>query len=87
MKIRYEYDSELSLRDKGTLLVCLTLLEDGDRPTIENIKNISVDAETGIRSSLTHLAELGYYKAIKYKKDGKGFDWKYEATDTREVQE
>lgn len=87
MKIRYEYDSELSLRDKGTLLVCLTLLKDGDRPTIENIKCRSVDAETGIRSSLSRLTELGYYKAIKYKKDGKGFDWKYEATDTREVTE
>lgn len=87
MIIKYEYDPELSLRDKGTLLVCLTLLKDGDRPTIENIKCRSVDAETGIRSSLSHLAELGYYKAIKYKKDGRGFDWKYEATDTREVQE
>lgn len=87
IRIRYEYDPELSLRDKGTLLLCLALLKENERPTIENIKCRSVDAETGIRSSLTHLAELGYYKAIKYKKDGKGFDWRYEATDTREVQE
>ena len=87
MIIKYQYDPELSLRDKGTLLLCLTLLEENERPTIENIKCRSVDAETGIRSSLSHLAELGYYKATKYKKDGKGFDWRYEATDTREVQE
>lgn len=87
MNIKYEYDPELSLRDKGTLLVCLTLLNDGERPTIENIKRRSVDAETGIRSSLSRLSELGYYKATKYKKDGKGFDWSYEATDSREVSE
>lgn len=85
MNIRYQYDSELSLRDKGTLLLCLSLIEDGDRPTIENIKCRSVDAETAIRSSLSHLTELGYYKATKYKKDGKGFDWSYEAKDSREV--
>lgn len=87
MKISYEYDPELSLKDKGTLSVCLALLRDGDRPTIESIKLRSADAETAIRSSLTHLAELGYYKAIKYKKDGKGFDWTYEATNCREVSE
>ena len=85
MTIKYQYDPELSLRDKGKLLVCLALIADGDRPTIENIKERGVDAETGIRSSLNRLTELGYFKATRYKKEGKGFDWTYQALETREV--
>ena len=87
MIIRYEHDPELTLRDKGTLLLCLTLIKEGNRPTIEAIKNRGVDAETSIRSSLLRLEKLGYYKAMKYKKKQrqKGFDWTYKAAETREV--
>jgi predicted transcriptional regulator len=88
MKIRFELDPELSLREKGTIIVCKQLLDKGINPTIENIKQNSKDAETSIGSSLHKLTDLGYYQAIRFKvKDGPGFNWKYEIQETREVEQ
>lgn len=88
MKIRFELDPELGLKEKGTLLVCRELLSKGVNPTIENIKRNSKDAETAISSALRKLTAFGYYKAIKFKvKDGPGFNWRYEIRETREVEE
>lgn len=85
-KICFELDADISLKAKGTLIVCLNLLERGINPTIENIKKHSADAERSIRTSLMELTELGYYAAIKFKKiDSPGFDWRYEVSKTREV--
>ena len=85
-KIRFELDPDMSLRDKGTLIVCKTLLEQGINPTIENIKKSGLDAERSITSSIHNLTTLGYYRAIKYRQpDGAGFNWKYEISETREV--
>lgn len=87
MKIRFELDPELGLKEKGTILVCRELLSKGVNPTIENIKRNSGDAETAISSALRKLTAFGYYKAIRFKvKDGPGFDWKYEIQETREVE-
>ena len=87
MKIRFELDPELGLKEKGTILVCRELLDRGVKPTIENIKQNSGDAETAISSALRKLTAFGYYKAIRFKvKDGPGFDWKYEIQETREVE-
>ena len=87
MKIRFELDPELGLKEKGTILVCRELLSRGVKPTIENIKQNSRDAETAISSALRKLTAFGYYKAIRFKvKDGPGFDWKYEIQETREVE-
>lgn len=87
MKIRFELDPELGLKEKGTILVCRELLGKGVKPTIENIKQNSKDAETAISSALRKLTAFGYYKAIRFKvKDGPGFDWKYEIQETREVE-
>ena len=88
MKISFELDPELSLRDKGTIIVCRELLKKNINPTVGNIKQNSADAETSIRSALRKLTELGYYKAEKYKvPDGPGFNWRYEIRETREVEE
>lgn len=88
MKIRFELDPELGLREKGTILVCRELLDKGMNPTIENIKRNSKDAETSIGSAIHKLADLGYYKSTKFKvPDGPGFNWKYEIQETREVEE
>lgn len=88
MKIRFELDPELALREKGTILVCKELLNKGINPTIENIKQNSEDAERSISTSIHKLSDFGYYKAIRFKvKDGPGFDWRYEISDTREVEE
>jgi hypothetical protein len=87
MKIRFELDPELALREKGTILVCKELLSKGIKPTINNIKQNSEDAERSISTSLHKLTAFGYYKAIRFKvKDGPGFDWKYEIQETREVE-
>ena len=43
MKIRFELDPELALREKGTILVCKELLNKGINPTIENIKQNVLD--------------------------------------------
>lgn len=86
-KIRFELDPDISLRDKGTLLVCLELVKQGINPTVENIKKRGLDAERSISTSLHNLAELGYYRSIKFKvPDGPGFNWRYEVSDTREVE-
>lgn len=85
MKIRFELDPDISLREKGTLVVCLKLLEGGINPTIGAIKSSGLDAERSIMSSLHKLAELGYYRSVKYKQDGPGFNWRYEVSETREV--
>ena len=88
MKIRFEVDPELSLREKGTIIVCRELLGKGVKPTIENIKQNSVDAERSISTSIHKLADLGYYKSTKFKvPNGPGFDWKYEIQETREVEQ
>ena len=88
MKIRFELDPELGLKEKGTILVCRELLSKGVNPTVENIKRNSRDAETAISSALRKLTAFGYYKAIRFKvKDGPGFDWRYEVSDVREVEE
>lgn len=87
MAIRFETDPKLSLKAKGALLVCKTLLEQGINPNTENIKANSHDAETSIASCLKELKSLGYYNAIKYrKKDNHGFDWRFEISETREAQ-
>lgn len=86
MKIRFELDPELSLREKGTIIVCKALLDKGINPTIENIKQNSTDAERSISTSIHKLADLGYYNSTKFKvPDGPGFNWKYEIQETREV--
>ena len=88
MKIRFELDTELGLKEKGTIIVCRELLDKGINPTIENIKQNSTDAERSISTSIHRLAEMGYYKAEKYKvPDGPGFNWRYEIQETREVEE
>lgn len=85
-KIHFELDPDMSLREKGTLIVCLSLMKQGKNPNIENIKQCGLDAERSIMSSLHKLTELGYYRATKYRQvDGSGFNWKYEVSDTREV--
>ena len=85
-KIHFELDPDMSLKDKGTLVVCRKLIEQGLNPTIENIKKSGLDAERSIASSLHNLTELGYYRATKFRQpDGPGFNWKYEVSDTREV--
>ena len=85
-KINYQLDPNLSLRDKGALIVCLELVKQGLNPTIENIKKYGLDAERSISSALHNLTELGYYRSIKYKvPDGPGFNWRYEVLDSREV--
>ena len=85
-KIRYELDPDLSLKEKGTLVVCLELVKQGIKPSIENIKKNGLDAERSIMSSIHRLTELGYYRSIKFRKpDSPGFDWKYEISETREV--
>ena len=88
-EIWYGEDKELSLKDKGTLLVSIMLLNQKINPTVENIKNSSTDAETSIRTSIKNLTQLGYYKAIKYRvEDGAGFNWRYEVNEWKhEVQE
>lgn len=86
-KIRFELDPDMSLREKGTLVVCLELMKNGINPTIENIKKSGLDAERSIMTSIHKLTELGYYRATKYRQpDGPGFNWKYEVSETREVQ-
>lgn len=86
-KIRFELDPDMSLREKGTLVVCLELMKQGINPTIENIKKSGLDAERSITSSIHKLTELGYYRATKYRQpDGPGFNWKYEISETREVE-
>lgn len=88
MNIRFETDPKLSLKAKGTLIVCKTLLDQGISPNTENIKANSLDAETSIASSLKELKELGYYKAIKYREaENRGFNWKFEISETREATE
>ena len=88
MKIRFELDPELGLKEKGTIIVCKELLKKNINPTIENIKQNSADAERSISTSLHKLAKMGYYKAEKYKvPDGPGFNWRYEIRETREVEE
>lgn len=88
MKIRFELDPELGLKEKGTIIVCKELLKKGIKPTIDNIKQNSYDAERSISTSIHKLAEMGYYKAEKYKvPDGPGFNWRYEIQETREVEE
>lgn len=87
-KIRFELDPDISLKEKGTLVVCLELMKNGINPTIENIKKSGLDAERSISSSIRKLTELGYYCATKYRQtDGSGFNWRYEVFETREVQE
>ena len=86
MNIRFETDPKLSLKAKGTLVVCKALLEQGINPNTENIKANSLDAETSIASSLKELKELGYYTAIKYREaENKGFNWRFEISETREA--
>lgn len=86
MKINFELDPELNLREKGTIIVCRELINQGINPTIQNIKKNSGDAETSINSSLRRLTELGYYKAEKFKVlNGPGFNWRYEIREFREV--
>ncbi len=88
MKISFELDPQLSLREKGTIIVCRELLKKNINPTIENIKQNSADAERSIRKALHRLAELGYYKAERYRvPNGPGFNWRYEIQETREVEE
>ena len=85
-KIRFELDPDISLKDKGALIVCLELVKQGIKPTIENIKKYGLDAERSITSSIHSLTEMGYYRAIRYRQpDGPGFNWKYEVSETREV--
>lgn len=84
--IRFELDPEMSLREKGTLIVCRELIKQGINPTIENIKKCGTDAERSITSSIHKLTELGYYSAIRYRQtDKSGFNWRYEISETREV--
>ena len=86
MNVRFETDTKLSLKAKGTLMVCKTLIEQGISPNTENIKANSLDAETSIASGLKELKELGYYKAIKYREaENKGFNWRFEISETREA--
>ena len=86
MNIRFETDPKLSLKAKGALIVCKTLSEQGISPNTENIKANSLDAETSIASSLKELKALGYYRAIKYREaDNKGFNWRFEISETREA--
>lgn len=88
MDIRFETDPKLSLKSKGTLTVCKALIEQGINPNTENIKANSLDAETSIASSLRELKALGYYKAIKYREsENKGFNWRFEISETREASE
>lgn len=85
-RIRFELDPDMSLKEKGALLVCLELIKKGINPTIENIKQNGLDAERSIASAIHKLTELGYYRAIRYRQpDGPGFNWRYEVVETREV--
>lgn len=84
--IRFELDPDMSLREKGTLIVCKELIAQGINPTIENIKKCGIDAERSISTSIHKLTELGYYRAIRYRQTEKsGFNWRYEISETREV--
>lgn len=86
MLVRFETDPELSLRGKGLLIVCKELIARGINPNVANIKPFGLDAERSITSGLHELTHLGYYKATKYRlADRRGFDWKFEVSETREI--
>lgn len=85
MRIKYEVDPCLSLKDKGVLAVAMALMEEGIHPTITNIKDRATDSDRAVMTSLKNLTEYGYYSATKFKvPDGPGFDWKFFTQDYRE---
>lgn len=70
-------DKNLKLKDKGMLLVLLSLPDNWDF-SVKGLESICNEAKNTINNILNHLEKLGYLERKRVYKKNKIIDWQYD---------